>query len=91
MEKITQRQDVALKVPCHGGRGSNTAESYGSDENINTKKIYMCVFLCFWLNFLHKSHTNKTLHGGGLEERICSVVWWYGRGYFCISCQTAAG
>lgn len=25
------------------------------------------------------------------EEWICSVVWWYSRGYFCISCQTAAG
>ena len=26
-----------------------------------------------------------------LEERSCSVVWWYGSGYFRISCQMAAG
>ncbi len=25
------------------------------------------------------------------KERSCSVVWWYGSGYFCIACQMATG
>ncbi len=25
------------------------------------------------------------------EERSCSTVWWYSSGYFCITCQMAAG
>ncbi len=57
------------------------------------------------LHSLYATHTNKTeqktINYGGVwrmswglsqpEERSYSGVWWYGSGYFCITCQMAAG